>query len=903
MCRTLQFIVLFSVTAWGTSCGSVTPDPPQCETATDCVASGSQCGVGSCFEGKCLFTPDESCCGNGVLDEGEECDDGNTANGDDCPSTCSTAVCGDGEVGGGEECDAGDANANSPDAPCRSDCTLPSCGDGILDTEGGEECDDGNDLDTDGCLTTCSNASCGDGFVQVEVEGCDQGVENSDEPDASCRTDCQEARCGDGITDPEGNETCDDGNDVDTDNCLHNCLEATCGDGLVNVGVEECDQGENNSDEPNAGCRTNCKEAGCGDGIIDNSLNESCDDGNESNNDDCIENCVAASCGDSFVHEGVEECDDGNDFDTDGCVAGCKDAVCGDGLLYLGVEECDLGQVNNSDLSNSACRTTCVLPFCGDGIVDNLAPLNEICDDGNGENNDGCVTECVEATCGDGFVRTVGAAGELEECDEAEANADIPDAPCRTGCILPQCGDNIVDPGLDEQCDDGNVGGGDSDPCANQSCEWQKFRVPMSLSAEARSIAASLDDGGNVGFVWTALAEGTGYRYIYSTLLNPKLHPYTVNQGTQPVPTGIGKLVSTSETASLSDTVLVTPSAAGFVIGWKDFSDEFCLKKLNAAEEDAPLKVIAQTYWILGMAKAPSELALATENGGDFLLAGWVDSGRDDCSIYTNNGVCGEDSCPNANDCTDCNNCNLGIATVVRVDAWNLDVVGTLPDRNLASPLTGNVENLSFCTDVQGHAEGVTATLRDPLNNYQSIYTRDYDSESADGPYFPEENQSTYFTDIPTSLTHVKAGRCLESENKRLILLPTDHLIGDDPIYVSYKDNNTEISGVFAFEGPGFSESGSTLHTIQGSPDNLVAVMTSSIGNGGLELAGSYFTPDDFVGEGIDSLTLFDADPDDNTDTIHETATVVVYPDHSRALFVWVQDGVIWGRVHPWGSQ
>lgn len=38
-------------------------------------------------------------------------------------------------------------------APCRLDCTIPRCGDGILD--GGEVCDDGNTIGDDGCSANC----------------------------------------------------------------------------------------------------------------------------------------------------------------------------------------------------------------------------------------------------------------------------------------------------------------------------------------------------------------------------------------------------------------------------------------------------------------------------------------------------------------------------------------------------------------------------------------------------------------------------------------------------------------------------------------------------------------------------------------------------------------------------
>jgi cysteine-rich repeat protein len=40
---------------------------------------------------------------------------------------------------------------------CRTDCTVPLCGDGILD--GGEVCDDGNNVGGDGCAANCSSLS------------------------------------------------------------------------------------------------------------------------------------------------------------------------------------------------------------------------------------------------------------------------------------------------------------------------------------------------------------------------------------------------------------------------------------------------------------------------------------------------------------------------------------------------------------------------------------------------------------------------------------------------------------------------------------------------------------------------------------------------------------------------
>jgi cysteine-rich repeat protein len=47
------------------------------------------------------------------------------------------------------------------------------CGNGVI--EFSEVCDDGNDDNSDSCLTSCVEASCGDGFVQLDLEACDDG--------------------------------------------------------------------------------------------------------------------------------------------------------------------------------------------------------------------------------------------------------------------------------------------------------------------------------------------------------------------------------------------------------------------------------------------------------------------------------------------------------------------------------------------------------------------------------------------------------------------------------------------------------------------------------------------------------------------------------------------------------
>jgi cysteine-rich repeat protein len=103
----------------------------------------------------------------------------------DCPDDCSP-MCGDGKVQAGEVCDDGMDTAD-----CNGDCSKPSCGDGYLNMAAGEECDDGNNDDTDACRNDCTNALCGDGVVQAEVEECDDGNQKDDD---NCSNDCIAAR-------------------------------------------------------------------------------------------------------------------------------------------------------------------------------------------------------------------------------------------------------------------------------------------------------------------------------------------------------------------------------------------------------------------------------------------------------------------------------------------------------------------------------------------------------------------------------------------------------------------------------------------------------------------------------------------------------------------------------------
>lgn len=115
---------------------------------------------------------EQKACGNGVLEDGEECDDGNTEDADACRSTCVKAKCGDGVVWPDkEECDDGD---EEDDDACLPTCVVGKCGDGVI-WEGVEYCDDGNGDDGDDCPSTCIPATCGDGHLKMNAESCDDG--------------------------------------------------------------------------------------------------------------------------------------------------------------------------------------------------------------------------------------------------------------------------------------------------------------------------------------------------------------------------------------------------------------------------------------------------------------------------------------------------------------------------------------------------------------------------------------------------------------------------------------------------------------------------------------------------------------------------------------------------------
>jgi len=136
-------------------------------------------------------------CGNGRLDSGEQCDDGNKNYGDGCSGMCSIEISGctddsaynynpsasydDGSCAYAY-CDDGIRNGDEEGIDCGGSYCGPEynqycaliCGDGLV--EGTEQCDDGNTIDDDVCSNLCTvTASCIDNIKNQNELGVDCG--------------------------------------------------------------------------------------------------------------------------------------------------------------------------------------------------------------------------------------------------------------------------------------------------------------------------------------------------------------------------------------------------------------------------------------------------------------------------------------------------------------------------------------------------------------------------------------------------------------------------------------------------------------------------------------------------------------------------------------------------------
>lgn len=157
---------------------------------TDEVCNGVDDDCDAEIDEGCSVGP-EPVCTNGIVEEGEECDDGNTFNYDGCTNDCKIrAHCGNGIIEGLEQCDDGNnINGDGCSRRCRIEAEVAParCGDGVVN-QSSESCDDGNASNTDACTNDCQIARCGDGFIQVGVEECE--VDANGEFEETCNENC-----------------------------------------------------------------------------------------------------------------------------------------------------------------------------------------------------------------------------------------------------------------------------------------------------------------------------------------------------------------------------------------------------------------------------------------------------------------------------------------------------------------------------------------------------------------------------------------------------------------------------------------------------------------------------------------------------------------------------------------
>jgi cysteine-rich repeat protein len=359
-------------------------------------------------------------------------------------------VCGNGAVEDGETCDDGNLEAGDG---CAADCTLePFCGNGQLDA--GEACDDGNDVEGDGCDNACTidrftidngrvelpgevrggshdifsmrveSPSALDAFTGAANGGCPgdtilvvYDVSGAERVQVARNNDAGGGRCSRVLADlaPGPYEievfTADDSDldyqltvrltaDVSAGGAFDGGFQAQ-GDDMYRFTLAEASQVRLQTRDANDGCP--------GDTRIEVTRNGA----PITSNDDGGGNGLC-----SLIEEGFEageylvKVDGFNNAVIDAYVFDVQFYRCGDGEVG-GAEECDDG----NDVAGDGCAVDCTIePFCGDGTVD----AGEACDDGNNEAGDGCAADCtneVPATPIAAQGETIESAGAFEDGD------------------------------------------------------------------------------------------------------------------------------------------------------------------------------------------------------------------------------------------------------------------------------------------------------------------------------------------------------------------------------------------------------------------------------------------------------------------------------------------------------
>lgn len=330
---------------------------------------------------------------------------------------------------------------------------LAWCGDGTVQENAGEECDDGNTTNGDGCSGTshpngaCTIEMCGDGYLDT-----------------------------DGLTDANGDrwlvEQCDDGGI-----CIggprngQSCTTAGLSPELM---LTQCGTRTDGTRAPcvssdNDGCSVRCHTELCGDGIRQTS--EACDPGGAciiSGQASTVYSCQPGN-NDTETRDRIDACvNHGGTCQAVAsvtCTATCQInslppvSLCGNGTIDAG-EQCDDGNTTNGDGCSASCQTEATLSWRNP-----IHPLDAN-DDGVVRPND---TNALIAYLNDPATPKTVTAGYTPSPRYPDVDGDRSitslDALLISNWIEAQCGNGQHEPELGEECDDGNTI--DDDACSN----------------------------------------------------------------------------------------------------------------------------------------------------------------------------------------------------------------------------------------------------------------------------------------------------------------------------------------------------------------------------------------------------------------------------------------------------
>jgi cysteine-rich repeat protein len=297
-----------------------------------------------------------------------------------------------------------------------------------------------------------------------------------------------------------------------------------CGNGVVE-GSEQCDDGAENDNGPNARCNGVCNwvcnlDTDCADidpcNGAETCVEHRCVAGTEASDGTTCGTaklcrngaCTDAVCGDTFTTAPGEECDDSNTTTNDGCETTCKyscvstdttrnctpvDPCQGQGTCDDTTHVCAAGTPLNDNVScgtGKYCKTgVCTTAMCGNGMVE----PGETCDLGtsNGTMGSGCKANCTYECVNAAADCPATTFCNMNTCNTAHACAAVADTAkngmtcgtnlvCNNGnCVAPTavCGNGVKEAG--EACDFG-TGNGSNTGCTN--CQFSCTLLPDSCN-------------------------------------------------------------------------------------------------------------------------------------------------------------------------------------------------------------------------------------------------------------------------------------------------------------------------------------------------------------------------------------------------------------------------------------